>query len=93
MPFDDFTVIVDGTPRDQWTSTEGTDFVAEEIQLDPGPHTITFSYRYNPAGVDAFPPISDDRIGAVFIDDVYFVPGDGAEIPVVCVVHHSVFIE
>ena len=80
MPFDDLIVTVDGEQVNQWMA-ESTDFVAEEIVLGPGPHTITFSYRHNPAGVGIFPPIPPDRIGAAFIDDVYFVPGDGAPLP------------
>lgn len=60
-------------------ATEMTEFETQQLQLGPGPHTIVFSYKYNPVGVDAFPPESPDRIGAVFLDDVYFLP-EGVEV-------------
>lgn len=55
-----------------------TEFETQQLQLGPGPHTIVFSYKYNPVGVDA-PPEAPDRIGAVFLDDVYFLP-EGVEV-------------
>lgn len=72
MPFDIFTIYVDGEMRGAPPS--GTEFEAQQIQLGPGPHEVTFSYEFNPEGLPALPPESPSRIGAVFIDDVYFLP-------------------
>ncbi|KAL7542521.1 hypothetical protein ACHAXR_011851 [Thalassiosira sp. AJA248-18] len=72
MPYDDLLYYVDGTVRGQMT--EKTDFETLQLQFGPGPHTITFSYNYNPVGLTVFPPEDPARIGAVFIDDVYFLP-------------------
>ena len=77
--FQDVIYYVDGEMRGQ--ATEMTEFEEQQLQLGPGPHTIVFSYKYNPVGVDAFPPESPDRIGGVFLDDVYFLP-EGVEAPV-----------
>mmetsp|Transcript_9622 Transcript_9622/g.21698 ORF Transcript_9622/g.21698 Transcript_9622/m.21698 type:complete len:825 (+) Transcript_9622:721-3195(+) len=77
MPFDQFEVYVDGVSRSVVTDPM-TEFEERVIQLGPGPHRFDFVYKFNPSNVPAqgFPPASafPDRIGAVFIDDVYFVP-------------------
>ena len=72
MPFDDLLYYLDGMQRGQ--AGNMVDFETRVIQLPPGQHEITFSYRYNPVGVDAMPPIPVGRIGAAFIDDLYFLP-------------------
>lgn len=43
-------------------------------------HEIVFSYKFNPAGIGVFPPVPINRIGAVYIDDVHFVPS-GVTVP------------
>lgn len=75
MPFDEVLYYVDGQLRGQFQAT--SEFESQQIELEPGPHVVTFSYRYNPVGLEVFPPAQPDSIGAMFIDDVYFVPGDG----------------
>lgn len=72
MPIDDLLFFVDGQ---QFGGAREMDaFETRRIQLPPGEHNITFSYMTNPVGVDSFPPFPLGRIGAVFIDDVYFLP-------------------
>ncbi|KAL9190599.1 hypothetical protein ACHAXT_000305 [Thalassiosira profunda] len=78
MPFDDLQVIVDGVLRSSLNNMQA--FEQQQLMLSPGPHTVVFSYKYNPAGVEVFPPEMPGRIGAAFIDDVYFLP-EGAELP------------
>jgi hypothetical protein len=72
MPFDDVIYYVDDVQIGQ--ASEMTAFESREIPLEAGGHVITFSYKINPAGIDTFPPLPLDRIGAAFIDDVYFLP-------------------
>lgn len=72
VPHDDVLVYVDGTQRGQ--SNEMTEWEVAKVQLSPGRHTVTWSYKYNPLGLDALPPIPVGRIGAAFLDDVYFLP-------------------
>ena len=72
MPFDDLNIYVDGTQRGR--ASEIPEFINQGILLSPGEHDVTFSYRFNPAELENFPPPYDDRIGAVFLDDVYFLP-------------------
>jgi hypothetical protein len=72
MPFDDVIYYVDDVQIGQ--ASEMTAFETREIPLEAGGHVITFSYKINPAGIDTFPPLPLDRIGAAFIDDVYFLP-------------------
>ncbi len=79
MPFDDLLYFVDDQQRGQRGGM--TEFETIEIQLPPGPHTVTFSYIYNPIGLDAFPPISVDYIGAAYHDDIHFIPDDGGQLP------------
>ena len=45
----------------------------------PGPHTITWLYKTNPAGTEVFAPVPVVRVGAIFVDDVYFLP-DGVTV-------------
>lgn len=82
MPFDTVDWFVDGVPRGGGVPDEGMlDFDQRTINLSPGPHIITFSYRFNPVGLPPqnFPPASafPDRIG-YFLDNVYFVPVTGS---------------
>jgi len=72
MPFDNFRYLVDGQMRG--ILTDKSTFENLQIPLGPGPHEITFSYTFNPAGLTNFPPEPPSRIGAVYIDDVYFLP-------------------
>lgn len=51
-----------------------SDFERLLIPFGPGSHEVTFTYNYNPFALDALPPDQQDHVGAVYIDDVYFVP-------------------
>ena len=83
MPFDGFSYFVNGSPSGEGPNqVNPAGFEEREIQLGPGPNEITFSYQYNPIPLeDDFPPEQPGRIGAVFLDDVYFVPGGGGPAP------------
>ncbi|KAL3779919.1 hypothetical protein ACHAW5_009801 [Stephanodiscus triporus] len=81
LPFDDLVYYLDDQQVGQ--ATMMTDFETREIILSPGGHTVTFSYKYNPNGLTVFPPPMSDRIGAAFIDDVYFLPEGVTRSPVV----------
>ena len=72
MPFDNFRYLVDGQMRGGLSDKSA--FENLQIPLGPGPHEITFSYTFNSAGLTNFPPEPPSRIGAVYIDDVYFLP-------------------
>ena len=72
MPFDNFRYLVDGQMRG--ALTDKSTFENLQIPLGPGAHEITFLYTFNPAGLTNFPPEPPSRIGAVYIDDVYFLP-------------------
>lgn len=82
MPIDSFFWYVDG----QLFGRSGnqvnlTSFEKRQIQLSPGPHVVTWSYAYNPNALEPqFLPPNQDA-GAVFLDNVYFVPFN-QEIPV-----------
>ena len=76
IPYDNLIFYIDGEMRGQ--ANEMTEFESRSFQLSPGPHQIVYSYQWNPTEVDAFPPPPNGRIGAAFIDDVYFVP-EGVE--------------
>jgi len=81
MPFDDLLLYVDGELRAEFSGM--TEFQVEKIELGPGRHTITWSYKSNPNQLDNFPPLPSGRIGSAFIDDVYFVPGGALGLPAV----------
>jgi len=73
MPFDDVQYFVDDVYRGQLGGM--SDFERVYVQLGPGKHKVTFTYKYNPVGLPAFPPKGDyDHIGAIYIDDVSFLP-------------------
>eukprot|EP00578_Thalassiosira_sp_NH16_P004944 CAMPEP_0181139762 /NCGR_PEP_ID=MMETSP1071-20121207/34953_1 /TAXON_ID=35127 /ORGANISM="Thalassiosira sp., Strain NH16" /LENGTH=220 /DNA_ID=CAMNT_0023226687 /DNA_START=383 /DNA_END=1045 /DNA_ORIENTATION=- len=79
-PLDNFQYTVDGVIRGQAMKTT-TSFEEKAIQLSSGRHIIDFVYKFNPEDVPLPPPnVFPDRIGAVFIDEVYFVPY-GSAIP------------
>jgi len=78
IPFDDLVYYVDGQFRGPFPTSAA--FETQIVQLPPGQHTITFSYMFNPLNVPLLPPESPNRIGAVFIDDVYFLPS-GVSLP------------
>ncbi|KAL7551005.1 hypothetical protein ACHAWF_014209 [Thalassiosira exigua] len=81
LPRDDLVYAVDGEYAGDLS--EMTDFQVREVELGPGPHEVTFSYRFNPLDASIFPPENPDRAYAAFLDDVFFVPGggDGAPTP------------
>lgn len=72
MPFDTFQLFVDGQQRGSYAAD--TTFTTQRVQLAPGQHDVTFSYVFNPVELQDFPPEPPGRIGAVFLDDVYFLP-------------------
>jgi len=77
MPFDQFRYMVDGQMRGGLS--DKSVFETLQITLGPGSHEIEFQYEWNSARLTAFPPESPDRIAAVYIDDVYFLP-DGVTV-------------
>ena len=72
MPFDDVVYFLDGEQRGQASSM--TDFESRTIDVPGGQHDVTFVYNYNPLALGGLPPPPPERIGAAFIDDVYFLP-------------------
>lgn len=50
----------------------GTTFSELPLGVSPGPHTITFSYQYNPFNIPVLPPPAPERLGATWIDSVTF---------------------
>jgi hypothetical protein len=63
------------------TATPIAKFEQRSIQLGPGPQVIEFQYTFNPNNESVSLSLDDiddsgihDRMGAVFIDDVYFIP-------------------
>lgn len=81
MPFDRAELYVDGNKRRDLQSTG--DWQELVVQLSPGPHTVELRYQYNPANLGVFPPsVSNPAtyLGAVFVDDVYFLEA-GAVLP------------
>eukprot|EP00578_Thalassiosira_sp_NH16_P002350 CAMPEP_0181129508 /NCGR_PEP_ID=MMETSP1071-20121207/29357_1 /TAXON_ID=35127 /ORGANISM="Thalassiosira sp., Strain NH16" /LENGTH=2606 /DNA_ID=CAMNT_0023215495 /DNA_START=157 /DNA_END=7977 /DNA_ORIENTATION=- len=71
MPFDDLQYFVDDMKRGELMTSS---FETRSVQLSPGPHTVTFSYRFNPLDLTQWAPRDDDHLGAAFLDDVYFLP-------------------
>ena len=57
-------VLVNGEIRTQLSGS--TAFGTEQVPLAPGPHTITWSYKTNPAGTEVFAPVPVPvgRVGA-----------------------------
>jgi len=76
MPIDRFSYYVNDELGEMWgVAADSTSFEVKEIELDQGPHEITFVYEYNPIQLEAnFPQEPNERIGAVFLDDFYFLP-------------------
>lgn len=72
MPHDNVAFYVDGQQRGVFT--EVLDFQTQQLQMMGGRHNVTFTYSYNPVGLEDFPPEGPDRLGAAYIDDVYFLP-------------------
>ena len=58
----------DGVMRDKLTVMEG--FQTRRVELGPGSHVVTWSYKSNPVGIRVFPHALDSRIGAAYIEDV-----------------------
>ena len=69
---DQAEVLVDGEIRTLLSGS--TAFRTEQVPLAPGPHTITWLYKTNPAGTEVFAPVPVGRVGAVFFDNAYFLP-------------------
>lgn len=72
MPHDDFYYYVNGIQRGSGIINPDQ-FQEVELTLPPGSNTITFEYRFNPVPLEVLPPEAPDRVGAVFLDNVYFV--------------------
>ena len=72
LPIDDFLFFVDGQFRGQVTGRNEWSLL--KIPLPPGSHTVLFSYKSNPLGLVELPPSSPTHIGAVYIDNVYYLP-------------------
>jgi len=81
MPFDNLEIIVNDKIMEVLFDAT-TAFEERVINLEPGVNVVKFVYKYNPASLpvanlpppDAFP----NRIGTVFIDDVYYIPSAAA---------------
>ena len=83
LPIDDFLYYVDGEFRGQVSGKNSWELL--KIPLSPGLHTILFSYKSNPLNLAELPPSSPSHIGAVYIDNVYFIPAGITVAPtVVC---------
>ena len=72
LPIDDFLFFVDGQFRGQVTGRNEWSLL--KIPLPPGSHTVLFSYKSNPLGLVELPPSSPTHIGAVYLDNVYYLP-------------------
>ena len=83
MPYDGVIIYVDDVTRGQLS--DKTKFEQLKIEVGPGPHKITFAYAHNPVDLDALPPKPDgvEHVGAVYIDDVYFLPSGVTVAPTV----------
>jgi len=77
MPYDWFEYAVDGVVQGV-ISDPSNQFEERAVQVGPGSHTFDFVYSFNPQNIpgQGFPPdgSAPNRSGAVFIDDVYFIP-------------------
>eukprot|EP00804_Cyclotella_cryptica_P018209 CCRYP_005958-RC/>CCRYP_005958-RC protein AED:0.26 eAED:0.26 QI:1702/1/1/1/0.86/0.89/38/579/1095 len=71
-PIDVFVIYVDGVSAAQLTDSQ--EFNDVVFSVEPGGHTIDFSYQYNIFGVDPLPPSPENRLGAVWIDSVTIEP-------------------
>ena len=79
-PHDRVTVHIDGQIEDEISdelSELKTEFGVYEIQLSAGVQNVTFVYEYNPFRITIFPPLPEGYLGAIFLDDVYFVAVSG----------------
>jgi hypothetical protein len=72
LPIDGCSYYVDGELRGELP--ENPVWQQLRISLPPGQHTVLFSYMSNPLGLQDLPPASPDHIGAVYIDDAFFIP-------------------
>ena len=73
-PIDRFTVFVDGEYQATIDATSAFEFVAIKVESKINKkHTIKFRYEYNPFDLDTLPESPQGHLGAVFIDDVYFI--------------------
>ena len=84
MPFDQFEYSVDGVSRGSINDPR-TEFEEFVLQVGPGAHIFDFVYKFNPQNIPAagFPPPEafPGRTGLVYVDDVYFVPSGGGNVP------------
>jgi len=79
LPFDIIEYYVDGLPVSSGGDVvEMTDFEQRSFNLPPGFRKVDFVYKYNPLGIskEEFPPEPPHRIGAVFLDDIFFEPDE-----------------
>jgi len=81
MPFDNFRYMVDGRMRG--ALSDQSVFETVEVVLGPGSHEIVFQYAFNPAMLTSLPPEPPNRISAVYIDDIYFLPAGVTNAPTV----------
>eukprot|EP00804_Cyclotella_cryptica_P007651 CCRYP_015237-RA/>CCRYP_015237-RA protein AED:0.25 eAED:0.25 QI:697/1/1/1/0.5/0.33/3/128/649 len=72
LPIDECSYYVDG--EFQGKLPENPVWQQLRIPVPPGQHIVLFSYMSNPLGLQELPPVSPDHIGAVYIDDVFFIP-------------------
>lgn len=83
MPFDTFEYFVDGTKRGELFGK--TEWEMVEVSMSPGGHIVAFRYTFNPVPLAMLPPpstLSDNYLGAVWIDDVAFYPA-GVTVPTI----------
>ena len=83
MPFDLFEYFVDGTKRGELDGK--TEWEMVEVTMSPGGHIVSFRYTFSPVPLSVLPPqslLSDDYLGAVWIDDVAFYPA-GVTVPTI----------
>jgi hypothetical protein len=77
MPVDSLEISVNGV-IDNSIFEPMTSFEQRFVALGIGANVVTFTYKYNPGSLPTigFPSASamPDRIGTVFIDDVYYKP-------------------
>ena len=92
LPFDSFEYYINGVNQQHHSTSSSSSstampkakFEQRSMQLGPGPQVIEFQYTFNPNNESVILSLDDiddngihDRMGAVFIDDVYFIPADG----------------
>jgi hypothetical protein len=81
MPFDNLEIIVNDKIMEVLFDAT-TSFEDRVINLESGLNVVKFVYKYNPASLPVAnlppPDVFPNRIGSVFIDDVYYIPSAAA---------------